>query len=290
VKKRVPPSPEKLARIRANIHMPAQAAIPDWETFDWHRSNGAIDTDVPHSSQAFCISVWGTLARGDAGAARAAVADLLGDQASRDALREAPTLRLEHVSRPVLNEYLGKATNIDAFLIWPGLAIAVESKLREDYGPCSQAPRNCTGRYEVGSDLKTGTDAPCRLEVQDGKRTPRAYWEVMGSLAHPGAYPTGERCPFAGGGYQVMRTIAFAARHAERQGCDWRAVFVFPGSRSLRSGKTIDAVTEPLLGEHKKRVLRLDYEALARRLVSSDDPTSLQLGRYMEDRLATALA
>lgn len=285
------PTVEQIDLIRGNIHPDARGAVEDWGTFPWHRDrSGLPDSHLPHSSQAFCISVWGTMARGDAAGARSALGRVLGNAGISDTLASRPELRLEYTQRDVLNEEgAGNPTNVDALFLYPGLVLVIESKLTESFGSCGQARnRHCSGRYEVGSDLKTSTDAFCRLEIQDGRRTPRRYWEVIRSLSRPGEYQPGIACPFAGRGYQVMRTIAFASELGARNGADWRVVFAFPQTLSPESATDVAGVAGGLLPEHQDRVLQLDYESLARALSEEGDPVAADLADYMANRMMAA--
>ncbi|GBE23193.1 MAG TPA: hypothetical protein ENH00_13535 [Actinobacteria bacterium] len=279
------PGSDKIEAIRANIYPGAHWAINDWEQFPWHHDGkGKPDSDVAHSSQAFCISVWGALCHPDASELRRATARLL-KTVPGDVFEERPLLTLEFADRTLLNERPGTPTNIDALLALPDLVIAVESKLTESYGTCSQpGSGHCSGRYEPGSDLKTRTDAPCRLEIQDGTRTPRRYWEVMRRLCRPDTLPVGIDCPFAGPGYQVMRTITTAAELARTRNEDWRAVFALPAHRHPDSIQTVEQMRNLLTADNAKKVAVLDYQLLANQLTDIDP----DLARYMQQRLAAA--
>ena len=284
-------SARELAAIRANVHDAAHVGIKDWEAYNWHRDkSGAPDTHVPHSSQAFCISVWGTLARPDAERARRALSDLLSVPHLAGQLPVQPQIDLEFVDKGVLNEQgAGNPTNVDALLTFDRTIVAVESKLTEPFGSCGQARQgNCSGRYEVGSDIKTATAAPCRLQVADGRRTPRTYWAVMTRLSAPGSYVPGIPCPFAGPAYQVMRNVAFAAEYASRRSKDWAVVFAFPAKLKPASVAQVEAVRNRLLPENAARVAILDYEALAQSLVKLPDEVSKGLGDHMISRLEFA--
>jgi AcrR family transcriptional regulator len=66
--------------IQTNIYSAAHGAIADWDNFAWHYSNRAPDACVLHSSQAFCISVWGTFASPRGKVVRDVVASILQDR------------------------------------------------------------------------------------------------------------------------------------------------------------------------------------------------------------------
>ena len=194
---------EQVEKIRSNIFKDAWNSICDWQAFPWHLSrDGTPDSHLEHSSQAFCISVWGSMSGSVSRVLRTEIGELVESPVS-DAFREAPQVEFEYSDRNLLNEHGGIPTTMDVLATWPDLVLVIESKLTESLGACSQPSRGfCTGTYGHGSDVKTGTSALCRLEVADGSRTRRLYWEVMKSLAKPDAFPEGVPCPFAGQAYQ----------------------------------------------------------------------------------------
>ena len=107
------------------------------------------------------------------------------------------TLELESNSRELLNEKGGTQSHLDGVLVLKGLTVVIESKLTEPLGICWQAKHgHCSGKYGPGSDLKLRrTDVSCRLEYQDGRRTPRLYWDIMKAISKEGAYPAGDTPP-----------------------------------------------------------------------------------------------
>lgn len=183
---------------------------------------------------------------------------------------------------------LGNPTNLDAVWCLPGLVVVVESKLTEDFGWCGQAKDgHCTGRIGPGSDVKTGTDVRCRLEIADGRREPRRYWQVLERLAGGKGWPAAESpCPLARGGYQVARVVAAAAELGRRSGRDWRAVFAYPAMLLRDTRESLKTVTQMLSEENKRRVLELDYSALAPDLLACADDTAQGLGSHLWQRLA----
>jgi hypothetical protein len=282
-------TPPHEQRIRDNIYSAAHDAITHWSTFKWHYTDGNADAHVPHSSQAFCISVWGTFASPRGNGVRKAVASILKDTLFQKALEPYDArvpLELESDSRELLNEYGGKQSHLDGVIKLDGLSVVVESKLFEALGACSQAKeKHCSGIYGAGSDLKLETRIACRLEGQEGSRTPRLYWDVMKPISTKDAYQEGKPCPFAGGGYQVMRNIAAAAKLAG-QGRDWRVIFAYPQSSDSETGNLIALVKSKLACEQQHRILTLDYVKLAKELITSEDATARGLGEHMATRLS----
>ncbi len=288
-KKVAPLTRDQEQAIRKNIFRTAHGAITDWSTFKWHRTNGVPDTHVPHSSQAFCISVWGTVASTQGAVVRKTLSCLLKDDRFARAVEsyeaELP-LELESDSRDLLNEFGGTQSHLDGVLRLNGLSVVIESKLTEQLGRCSQATgRYCSGIYGPGSDLKLGrTDVSCRLEYQDRQRTPRLYWKIMKEISREGAYRVGEPCAFAGLGYQVMRNIAAAAKLAG-DASNWRVIFAYPQSYDSTTDEAIALVRNKLAVQHQHRVLVLDYINFARELMCSTNEIAHDLGIHMAIRL-----
>jgi hypothetical protein len=181
-----------------------------------------------------CISVFGTIAESPR---RAELMQQILGEADID-LRPAgdPKLCCEvRGRRDVRNEIGGSnATCPDVLVNWPGLVLTIESKFTEHLSPCGQVdlrrrggrvfigPKKCSGNHEVGSDLRTKTEAACRLTIPEneggrGYRSPRRYWEVGQRLFRPEVLqPPRSPCPFADGKYQLMRNLCFAAALAEQ--------------------------------------------------------------------------
>ncbi len=285
------PLPKNIENIRRNIFCEAYPSIGDWSTFPWHSSRNTqmgSDSDRLHSSQAFCISVWGTFAAQTGESVRSAVGKLVNDTGFSSAMEAAGgviDLSLENVDRGRLNEHpagVGEPTNLDVLIRLPNLTVAVESKLTEAFGSCSQAlTRNCSGVYGAGSDLKMKSEALCRLDLADGRRQARSYWEVMRRISEDDAYPVGEPCAFAGSTYQLMRVIASAAQAGSP---DWRALFAYPSGRGAAS-EEIAKVVRRLRPENRSRIIHLDYIELAQRLAGSADAVAQGLALHMRERL-----
>ena len=262
--------------------------IRSWTAFPWHRYRHEVDTDVPHSSQALCISVSGTIAAEGTRAVRAIIGDLVSDPELQATLSTIPLVTLECVDRSVLDEHGGTPTTIDAFLEWPNLLAVVESKLGEPLGKCGMVPKKCDGGYGTGAAIATRTDVGCRLAVADARRGARRYWDVMERISIAGSYRRGEQCAFAGKEFQAMRNIAFAAEAGCRASRDWRAVFAFSRTIHPDTDTSVEAVVTRLQPEHRRRVLRLDYDELRDRLLASSNVLAARLGKHMSEKIEAA--
>ncbi len=287
---RLSDKPAKLAAVRENIFPTARALVRDWDTFRWHRNTFTkeVDADVPWSSQALCLSVWGTVASSEGADVRLAVGRACDDPLVAKAIEDAVGGVTPELVEPVLlNEMGGEPTNLDVVVEVDSLIVVIESKLSERLGGCGQLKKkHCSGIYGPGSDLKYRTPAPCRLTIPDRARTARSYWTVMDALAGGPFAPVGSPCPFKGPGYQVMRTIASAARLGELRRKDWRVVFAFPFSLGGTTLADVAAVQNRLKSEHRARVGSLDYDTLAAALVAGGSDVARELGRHMAARIA----
>ncbi len=185
----------------------------------WHD-----DADLPHSSQVYCISAFGTL-RKLRGRDRI-IREFLGPAFPWIAASEHLEwkINLEFQSEELLNERGATPTSIDAFFVSDGGVISLEGKIRSDaekgFGICSKAKdRDCQGYYGPGSNAKADSRAWCVLEEWDGRRSPRLYWSYGRAFFRPEVFQQQtpeDRCPFAGFGYQLMRNFLFAAAYAQR--------------------------------------------------------------------------
>jgi hypothetical protein len=280
---------EKIEAVKRNIIPAAHAEIEDWNQFDWHRSgSGVVDSDVAHSSQAFCVSVWGSLAQDSLGSGFAYARNAASLGSDWEFMDSPGRLSFEFSDRTLLNE-LGtpQATSIDVMLEFDNHVMVIESKLTEELGRCNQAKSGaCSGNYAVGSDLKTGTDALCRLEIQDGARTPRLYWDVMRSVITHDALSAGTVCPFADSAYQVMRNVSTAVALGRRNGKDWRALFAFPAATRHDTAAVVASVAALLAPESRSKVAVLDYAVLAEDLTKLQRDDARGLAVYMQSRLS----
>lgn len=281
----VPPQPAW-----ANVHPDALAHVRAWPPSRWH--SGSVQ---PHSSQALCVSVFGTLAHKRKRTAM--LADIIATAGVADLVPTAPRIVCEEVGRAaLLNEFGARTTptSVDVFATWTGGVVAIESKFLEvGFGSCSQPSRGqCSGNFESGSDLKTKTAAPCRLMVWDGKRSPRTYWDIARSLFRPEVVtPPRQPCPFAGPSFQLMRNLCFAAAAAQRRGggCEFgflvayveASPFAAAVERELADFKVL------LLDDMRPRVGLVSYEqvAVVVRAHGEDD-----LADFIERRISEGVA
>jgi hypothetical protein len=152
----------------------------------------------------------------------------------------------------------------------------------------------CNGNYEVGSDLATGTDAPCRLTLPERNRAARRYWELAPLLFRQDAITTPQRpCPFADRRNQLMRNLAFAAAWAERGGLsEFGMVLAYVG-RAPRAAETRDVYERfksMLLPAAATCVGVITYEEIAAVLRATGDPDDADLARWIDRRIDDGLA
>jgi len=267
------------------------------EGIKWH------SPEEPRSSQIFCISAFGGLRR-------------LPDWQqilSRLFGVHLPGLGADPSWAQPIFEYFDRSlmaetgpvtpTSVDVFYSSASAAVCIESKFlfdaREGFGGCSQ-PRtkgvdgtmSCAGYYGPGSDLKTRSTANCRLEVPDGRRGARRYWDLgrryfLDHVFRPQS--PGEICPLSGSSFQLMRNFLFAAEAAG----DRRAF----GVLAIAPGKTSAVLKEQiaqfrsgiLRPEYQHHVALASYEQLIALLHESGSSDASQLGHFLETRINTLI-
>ena len=206
------------------------------------------------------------------------------------------TVELECEEPDLLNERgQGQPTSVDAVCTTSTDVIAVECKFDSDakagFGACSQdSAGTCAGYYGPGSDQRRQTDSWCRLENWDGRRSPRLYWALGRSYFQPAMFQQqnpGERCPFAGSNYQLMRNFLFAASYAERyKKSSFGVAVVCPSNRDSKVREQLEAFrTSVLLPEFQNRIQLLHYESLIQRIHGSDDSSASELGNFLTKRI-----
>jgi hypothetical protein len=248
----------------------------------------------PRSSQVFCISaVCGLRALPDRDEI---LSHLFRPFLGTDRAAGPWALRPEYSRRDLLGETgAGTPTSVDVFCESPAAVVCVEGKLfydaREGFGSCGQAKHGqCAGHYGPGSDRKTGTDAFCRLEVPEGRRGARRYWELAGDYFAETTFQKqaeGETCPFAGPSFQLMRNVLFAGASAG-QGRGFAVVCLVPAvEKSVVEVQVTRFRTDLLRNEHRSAVGIRTYDELAVLLRASPHAESQQLGAFLLERLAT---
>lgn len=282
----------------SNLFPEALGHVRDWRAGRLEARSRAI-----YSSQALCISAFGAIALSPHGGdIIKAMLDSAGVELG--AAGEPEVVCELRGRRDVLNEHGGgNPTCPDVLVSWPDVVLTVESKFTEHLGPCSQVkeiktrrgvvtrPAACSGDHAVGSDLRTKTDAPCRLTIREGDRTPRLYWEVGEQLFLPDVLAIPRRpCPFRDGHYQLMRNVCFAARLAELERRP-RFGFLLAYAKAARvAGETEQTFAEfrdMLLPHVRPLVGTVTYEEIARIARRSGER---ELAAWLDDRLPAGVA
>jgi hypothetical protein len=279
-------------KVKANPTLYPSALLPgEGESFHWHP-----DANLPHSSQVFCVSAFGSIR--NLPVKDQIVSDLLG-QPEHEAQRSSWSIQLE-VERPeLLTEYgSGQASSIDVLLLSSTCVICIESKFLTDakagFGKCSQTKeKNCAGHFGPGSDLKTKTNAWCRLEVWDRDRSPRAYWSLGRAFFRESVYEKqseGKQCPFDGPNYQLMRNFLFAASISQQKKLHNFGVVVMSPERT--AGKLVKQIEEfrntILQLQFHNQIQLLTYEKLIVHLRQSQIESASNLADFLSSRI-TAL-
>ena len=248
--------------------------------------------DNERSSQVFCLNAFGTLRLFPE---RDEIINRLFRKTLNGIEPGTWTIQPEASERTLLGESGQQPTSIDMLFTSEKMVICMESKYIEDaksgFGGCSQyKDGNCRGFYGPGSDKKCGTQAWCRLENRDGKRSPRLYWSLGKAYFQPEVFrmqtEEKESCHFFGPNYQLMRNVLFAATFAEKHSLPyWGVVAICPEKNKDSIEKQIDQFKERiLLPEFHDRLNLIHYEDYIQILKSYEGEPS-KLGNYLEAHL-----
>ena len=164
-------------------------------------------------------------------------------------------------------------------------------------------PAACTGTYGTGSDQKTHTMAPCRLQTWDGTRAPRLYWQIAWELFRPEVLvPNGRACPFAGPSFQLMRNLALAraagapySKRENRHGApvvkprEWALLVAHVGEHPAAAAHRAElaAFNELLLPDVRDRVGLVTYEQITNVLRAHSLP---ELAEWVDQRIRSVPA
>lgn len=253
-----------------------------------------------HSSQVFCVSAFGALRC--LPVRDKVIPELLGLPPATPGKTPEWIIELEVESPHLLSEFgPGQASSIDALLLTDAAVFCVEAKFLSDaaegFGGCSQPKQpkqQCAGHFGPGSDLKTGTNAWCRLEVWDGDRSPRTYWTLGRAFFQETVYArqeSGETCPFCGPNYQLMRNFLFAAAFAqEKKLPSFGVLAIVPEKTSDKLTKQIDAFrTNILQPQFRSCVKLITYEHLIALLQQSTNVEAATLATFLLEKIAAMI-
>jgi hypothetical protein len=275
---------DRWTQVQTNpTYWPSALSESEGRSIRWHSPT------KKQSSQVFCISAFGTLRHLPDG--QEILQALLTRHFPQVGLAGPWELVLEHFDRPVLDE-TGRVTptSVDVFCRSKSSVVCIESKFivdaREGFGPCSQFPEKCGGFHGPGSDLKTGTDADCRLEVPDGARGARSYWRKGRAFFRDDVFATqasGDVCPFRGPNFQVMRNVLFAA---SSEPAAWATLAIVPDRVGDVLREQVGAFREQVLRpEYGDRLAAATYEELIELLRASAFDESRKLGAFLAERI-----
>jgi len=259
--------------------------------FKWH-----THAHSPRSSQAFCLSAFGTLRSIGA-------RDGILEQLFRHALPTFPSRSrprrwsiIPEAENPELMSEHGnmQATSIDALCLSSDEVVCIESKFATDaahgFGGCSQFPKKCAGFRGPGSDIAKRTGAWCRLESWENERSPRAYWNLGKSWFRPEIFreqTIDSACALRGSHYQLMRNFLFAAATAERDKKSHFFVLTI-GPRRF-AAKLVEQVqafrSEILLPEFHKQIAFVEYEDYVQILGRGDNADAKELAEFLRGRI-----
>ena len=271
-------------------YLPNVLSEAEGQAIQWH------SPEAEASSQVFCISAFGRLRSLPDGV------QVLNQlfAATLPAIPPAThwDLTFEYVDRDILGETgQGTATNIDVYCVSHQAVVCIESKFLYDaedgFGGCGQFAKGyCAGFHGSKSDRKTGTSSHCRLEIQDGKRDPRKYWQLGRAYFQGEVFReqrAGENCPLSKSNYQLMRNFLFAAKTAGK-GQEFGVVAMVPEKTASKVKPQVAAFQKDVLSEpHRARINVGTYDALAALLLHSPHQASVAHGEFLRERMTTLL-
>lgn len=263
------------------------------ERLRWHDS-----ADQPHSSQVFCVSTFGMIRQ--LPVRDAIIRQFLESTTGTSNFVDSKwTIELEAENPELMSEYgQTQPTSVDALLQSESAVFSVEAKFLTDalsgFGGCSQPKKNCAGFYGPGSDLKTGTNAWCRLEVWEGNRSPRTYWTLGKAFFRESVFTrqsNDQICPLSGANYQLMRNFLFAAALAQKNRVsNFGVVAIAPSKTAAKLERQIDDFRKDILQpQFGASVQLLYYERLIDLLQQSCDQAAIALATFLSARIAAAI-
>jgi Restriction Endonuclease associating with ARP len=279
---------------------------------EWEPGRLDANAHVLWSSQALCVSVFGSIA--ESPHRDELVATILTEAGVGLGPSGSATLDCEVRNEwGLLRERGGKhPTCPDVLVSWPDAVMTIESKFTEQLDGCGQLKPSrrtfivdgkptrmrgaaCSGNYEPRSDLtrKMDADVSCRLTVAEGGREARRYWELAPRLFKPECIETPQRpCPFART-YQLMWNLSFAAAWAERgELSDFGLLLAYVGDapNAAKSEALFRKFRGMLLPSVAERVGSITYERIAKVLGASGRPEDGRLRTWIAARLSEGLA
>jgi hypothetical protein len=292
------PKTERWGQIQRNPTLHPKALLPEERGIDfpWHDY-----AHLPQSSQAFCLSAFGTLRQMDC--RNHMLARFFASVFPEVSVKGRPRrweIKPELSCRDLLGEHgRSQPTSIDVLCVSSKEVICVESKFltdaREGFGRCSQASSgSCKGFFGPGSDARTGSDAWCRLENWEGDRSPRLYWSLGRRYFQPRVFEMqkkGADCPFKSPNYQLMRNFLFAAAYAMRyQKRHFSVLAISPKKTSPVIRKQLREFRDGVLRPPFRGLVKIaHYEDYLEVLGSIRDPEARELAQFLSGRIDTVV-
>jgi hypothetical protein len=276
--------------IKANLFPGSHGAIPDWNTFPWHRDKrGAIQTHKVQSSQALAIDVFGTIK------VSRHKDRIVGALAERSGVATDGDWRVELEwtdEKGLLGE--PTPTQADAVAFGPRSVLVIECKFTELGGGCSQpkplgkganqGKRQCTGKYAMQVNPVTGSEARCALSPKGVK-----YWDLIPDVY--GLDKTADHipCPFRGDAYQWMRNVLLATRLASESGGQGGVIAAYADGDSFATAAKVRAgkLGHPA-ASGKSLMEPISYQAIIAlaRAVSGEDSDWVALDTWVRRKIA----
>ncbi len=297
------PSSSLEERLRKNLYPEAWSIVEPWRTFPWDRAGTFVRATVPHSSQALCIDVWGTIALS------AEKVNLLNALMRRLGFPQSKTYKItfEWVDpQNKLNEI--RRTQIDCLLEGDSINLLIECKFTEpSAGSCSRPLKDkeygltrCNGNYELQANPSKDAlfdffGLPSAEHRCSLSREGISYWDYIPVLFSFGNFQHMRPCPFRGSSYQIMRNLVLSRVLEERTGKRGAVLVCYAHhpslgfSRAVREDGFIDRIQDTLLD--RSRLHAISYQSLLRILGHTNPSASRELralADWVEQKIQSA--
>jgi hypothetical protein len=130
------------------------------------------------------------------------------------------------------------------------------------------------------------------LEIQDGKRDPRQYWQLGRAYFEDAVFQEqrfGDTCRLAESNFQLMRNFLFAATTAG-DAREFGVVAMVPEKTGDKVKGQLLAFQQGVLSEpYRSRINVSTYDSLAGMLLQSIHQPTIVLGNFLRERMTKLL-
>jgi hypothetical protein len=130
------------------------------------------------------------------------------------------------------------------------------------------------------------------LEIQDGERDPRRYWQLGRAYFQDAVFQeqkVGDACPLAASNYQLMRNFLFAATTAGNAR-KFGVIAMVPEKTGAKVKTQVKAFQDIVLSKPFRSHINVGtYDTLAAMLMQSTHQPTVTHGEFLRKRMTTLL-